>query len=85
MYRSQRCSNCGLVRKANRKGKVYNCKSCGFVCDADLNAAINHEQSLPSLPKDLRKLRMNLGTGFYWKLDGLFLFDGTELRVPNAT
>jgi transposase len=85
MYRSQRCSNCGLVRKANRKGKVYKCKSCGFVCDADLNAAINHEQNLPSLPKDLRKLRMNLGTGFYWKPNGLFLFDGTEFRVPNAT
>ena len=46
-YRSQRCSCCGMVRKANRKGKVYSCKGCGFVCDADLNAARNHEQDLP--------------------------------------
>jgi predicted RNA-binding Zn-ribbon protein involved in translation (DUF1610 family) len=85
VYRSQRCSNCGLVRKANRKGKIYHCKSCGFVCDADLNAARNHEQNLPNLPFNLRKQRFNLGHGFYWKADGLFFIDGTALRVPYAT
>jgi hypothetical protein len=82
MYRSQRCSECGLVRKTSRKGKIYNCKSCGFVCDADLNAAKNHEQNLPILPFSLRKLKMNLGEGFYWNSSGLTLFDGTEFRVP---
>ena len=82
MYRSQRCSECGLVRKTSRKGKIYHCKSCGFVCDADLNAAKNHEQNLPNLPFSLRKLRMNLGEGFYWNSSGLTLFDGTEFRVP---
>lgn len=84
VYRSQRCSNCGLVRKANREGKIYHCKSCGFVCDADLNAAKNHEQDLPSLPMDLRKCRYNLGQGFYWKTTGLHCVDGSELRVPVA-
>ena len=29
-YMSQRCSGCGMVRKANRKGKVYKCKNCGM-------------------------------------------------------
>jgi predicted RNA-binding Zn-ribbon protein involved in translation (DUF1610 family) len=84
-YRSQRCSCCGLVRKANRKGKIYTCKSCGFVCDADLNAAINHEQNLPPIPNALRKQKLNFGHGFYWKSNGLFLIDGSELRVPDAS
>lgn len=34
-YRSQRCNQCGQVRKANRSGKVYSCKNCGYRCDAD--------------------------------------------------
>lgn len=80
-YRSQRCSACGKVRKANRKGKGYKC-SCGFVCDADLNAARNHEQELPDIPTYLRKLRRNLGKGFYWKLEGFFELTGEEIRVP---
>ena len=83
-YRSQRCSQCGHVRKANRKDKVYKCKHCGFVCDADLNAAINHEQDLPPIPDALLSLRLNLGPGFFWKPNGLFLIDGSELRVPDT-
>lgn len=49
-YRSQRCHRCGQVRKSNRKNKLYHCKNCGNVCDADLNAAINHSLDLPRLP-----------------------------------
>ena len=48
-YMSQRCSGCGMVRKANRKGKVYKCKNCGMEMDADLNAAINHTCNLPPI------------------------------------
>ena len=81
-YRSQRCHQCGLVRKANRKGKEYKCSGCGMICDADLNAAINHEQELPSVPYNLRKLRKNRGNGFYWKPSGFFEITGEELRVP---
>ena len=83
-YRSQRCSSCGLVRKANRKGKVYNCSGCGMVCDADLNAAKNHEQELPNVPTNLRKLRRNLGKGFLWKPTGFFEITGEVLRVPSS-
>ena len=49
-YRSQRCHQCGQVRKSNRKSKIYRCQNCGNVCDADLNAAINHSLDLPKLP-----------------------------------
>jgi transposase len=81
-YRSQRCSCCGLVRKANRKGKVYKCKVCGYEADADYNASLNHAIELPEVDWEFRSQRNNLGKGFYWKESGLFSFDGVDLRVP---
>ena len=60
-YRSQRCSGCGVVRKANRKGKIYTCKHCGLQIDADYNASCNHIVDLPEIPYKLRKLQMNRG------------------------
>jgi putative transposase len=39
-HTSQRCSKCGEVRKANRKGVWYRC-TCGFSLNSDLNAARN--------------------------------------------
>ena len=42
-YTSQTCSCYGVVRKANRKGALYQCRDCGFRCNADLNAARNIE------------------------------------------
>lgn len=83
-YRSQRCSACGCVRKANRKGKLYTCKRCGFVGDADLNAARNHEQSLPYIPDALFRTRRNLGDGFLWLPTGFFDVSGAELAVPPS-
>lgn len=82
VYRSQRCSQCGLVRKANRVGKSYKCKGCGIHLDADLNGAKNHAITLPDLPVNLRHLKLNR-KGFYWKPKGLFNLDGSVLRVPN--
>ena len=83
-YRSQRCSNCGLVRKANRKKKVYSCKGCGSEMDADLNAALNHEQDLSPVPFAFLGQKLNLGDGFYWKPDGFFNTDGSELIVQSS-
>lgn len=83
-FRSQRCSSCGSVRKANRNGKYYKCKHCGFVCDADKNAANNHKADLPDIPINLRGHKLNLGNGFFWKPEGLFNYDGSELIVPNS-
>lgn len=40
-YTSQMCSSCGEVNKESRNKEVYNCISCGYVIDADLNASIN--------------------------------------------
>lgn len=81
-YRSQRCSQCGLVRKSNRKGKVYICE-CGYSDDADYNASCNHEQTLPDIPLKLRRLNLNKA-GFYWKETGFYDLVGQELRVPDS-
>ena len=82
LYRSQRCNQCGLVRKANRKGKEYSC-SCGSHLDADLNAAKNHECDLPQIPFSFRVLKYNI-KGFYWNSEGIFNLDGSEIRVSNS-
>jgi len=82
-YRSQRCNRCGQTRKANRKGKLYSCKNCGLKIDSDLNAAKNHEQDLPS-STSLRGRKLSIGDGFFWKPEGFFNFDGSELRVPSC-
>lgn len=37
---SQRCCNCGVICKSNRKGEIYEC-ACGNIIDADFNAACN--------------------------------------------
>lgn len=81
-YRSQRCSECGLVRKANRKGKIYSCKYCGCEIDSDLNAARNHEVVLPEIPWTLQKMNKNRGNGFFWKPTGFFDMNGGILEYP---
>ena len=41
-YTSQRCSVCGHTEKENRKTQArFQCVSCGYVSNADTNAAIN--------------------------------------------
>lgn len=81
-YKSQRCFSCGNVRKSNRKGKVYGCKSCGNIDDADHNAALNHSINLPEIPYDFRKLNLNRKDGFIWNSEGLFDLDGRRLQSP---
>lgn len=80
IYRSQRCSECGLVRKANRKGKIYTCTNCGSIIDSDLNAALNHEIILPKISWTFRNLKLNK-LGFFWKESGLFNLEGVQLAV----
>ena len=80
-YRSQRCSDCGLVRKSNRKGKVYSCSSCGLELDADYNASLNHQHDLPDVPHALRKLNLNK-KGFFWRSEGFYDLTGEEFTVP---
>jgi putative transposase len=40
-YTSQTCSNCGVVKKSNRKYRgLYVCSECGMVLNADINLKI---------------------------------------------
>lgn len=78
-YRSQRCSECGIVLKSNRKGKLYSCKLCGNIIDADFNASKNHEVKLTEIPYNFRKLNLNR-KGFYWLETGLFDLEGRSLQ-----
>ncbi len=79
-YRSQRCFACGNVRKSNRKGKLYECKLCKNIDDADHNAALNHSISLPEIPWNIRKLNLNRKDGFIWNGSGLFELTGRSLQ-----
>jgi IS605 OrfB family transposase len=40
-YTSQKCSNCGVIEKANRNKSRYACSKCGHAEHADINAAKN--------------------------------------------
>jgi len=48
-FTSQQCSNCGIIKKSNRKSRgLYICSSCGLRLNADHNAAINiRKRSFP--------------------------------------
>lgn len=81
VYRSQRCYKCGLVRKSQRKCKVYSCE-CGYVNDADLNASLNHSINLPSIDF-MRQTNLNK-EGFLWKPSGVFSLSGDEFTVRHA-
>lgn len=40
-YTSQKCSRCGHTQRSNRNGHEFQCESCGYSLNADLNAAKN--------------------------------------------
>ena len=81
-YRSQRCSSCGWVQKANRNSKKFKCKSCQEVSDADLNAAKNIALDLPTISYAFRKQKHN-SKGFFWNPTGI-TFAGGALTVPPS-
>jgi len=68
-YTSQRCSHCGWVQKSNRKGKNFNCVSCSFAADADINASKNIALRLSPL-SDSQRLQQNNRTGFFYRAVG---------------
>jgi IS605 OrfB family transposase len=76
-YTSQRCSQCGWVRKSNRQRKKFRCTACGFTCDADLNASKNIVLNLPAISKK-KRLQHDNKLGFYWNVVD------QEIIVPNA-
>src|SRR5262249_19440341 len=45
-FTSQRCSACGVVdRRARESQAVFRCRACGYVANADVNAARNIDQA----------------------------------------
>lgn len=64
-YTSQRCFQCGWVRKGNRKGLLFKCLSCGYTANSDLNASQNISLELPAISREQRLKGINR-TGFYW-------------------
>ena len=53
-YTSQTCSNCGIVKKSNRKYRgLYICSKCGLIINADVNGALNIlKKVVPNPSKD---------------------------------
>ena len=50
-YTSQRCSACGYTDRNNRRKGTFACRECGFISNADVNAAINiRDKSLLPTP-----------------------------------
>lgn len=54
-YTSLRCSACGWIDKNSRKSQAeFACSSCGFTCNADLNAATNVAAGQGGIPRPRR-------------------------------
>lgn len=64
--------------------KATGCLHGGLAINADINAAKNHEQLLPDLPRCDMVSSLSKTEGFFWKPDGLFGLDGSVLRVPDS-
>jgi len=65
-YTSQRCSICGHIEQANRKGNLFCCKKCGTVEDSGVNAGFNiaylHKQGIPQFSIESDMLKGNTDT-----------------------
>lgn len=65
-YTSQRCSICGHIEQANRKGNLFQCKKCGTVEDSGVNAGFNiaylHRQGIPQFIIESDMLKGNTDT-----------------------
>lgn len=70
-YTSQRCAECGWIRKSNRKGKQFKCGNCGHKADSDLNASRNLALSLDNTINIVKKrLKHDNRKGFFWSVEG---------------
>lgn len=65
-YTSQRCSMCGHIEQANRKGNLFCCKKCGTVEDSGVNAGFNiahlHRKGIPQFNIERDMLKGNTDT-----------------------
>ena len=56
---SQICSKCGKIVSKDLSVRTHNCPYCGFVCDRDINAAINIVDRVPDELKQKYNLLRN--------------------------
>ena len=76
-YTSLRCSACGWIDKNSRKSQAeFVCSSCGFTCNADLNAATNVAVGQGGIPRP----RRTAGTGGVTTVTGR-----SSTREPQPT
>ncbi len=65
-YTSQRCSHCGHIDSDNRKAKIFCCKNCAAVENADANAGFNiahlYRQGMSQFSKDSDLLKGSTDT-----------------------
>lgn len=65
-YTSQRCSRCGHIEQANRKGNLFQCQNCGIVEDSGANAGFNiatlFRQGIPQFSIDSDVLKGSTDT-----------------------
>ena len=84
-YTSQRCSQCGWVRKGNRKLKLFMCDKCNHMQDSDLNASINLSLKLKPIGVQQR-LKQENKTGFYWNVsDQVLIVPECSTKTNNLT
>ena len=61
---SKTCSNCGTVKESlSLSERVFNCEHCDFICDRDLNAALNLAMAGSLLRNANANVRVSLWTG----------------------
>ncbi|THV43128.1 RNA-guided endonuclease InsQ/TnpB family protein [Glycomyces buryatensis] len=73
-YTSLRCSDCGWIEKNSRKSQAeFSCVSCGFTCNADVNAANNVAAGQGGIPRP----RSSTGAG------GTTARQGSSVREPQ--
>jgi DNA-directed RNA polymerase subunit RPC12/RpoP len=58
---SQLCSNCHNIVSKDLSVRIHRCPYCGFVCDRDVNAAINIVDRIPDVYKQSHNL-LKIGT-----------------------
>ncbi|MHA2090315.1 MAG: RNA-guided endonuclease InsQ/TnpB family protein, partial [Candidatus Kariarchaeaceae archaeon] len=86
-YTSQKCSRCNYISRGNRKQSQFRCRKCGYLTDADRNAAINIKQDYfydstqlfveTETPITIPS-RQNLAE------DGIAIFSGAQVSSPNV-
>ena len=82
---SQICSNCKQIVSKDLSVRTHQCPYCGFVCDRDINAAINIVDRIPDEFKQTFNLLRNgtAGTAETYKPveTNTAVFNSSELKI----